>query len=83
MGRTNFAVIGAGYWGKKIIGEYSRLSKIDPDISLSAVCDLSPSNLEYCKNNFDVQLLVDDYKKILASPDIDAVNICTPNERAR
>lgn len=80
MGKINVAVIGAGYWGKKIMGEYSRLSKVDPDINLLAVCDLSQSNLEYCKGNFGVQLVSDDYRKILASPDINAVNVCTPNE---
>ena len=80
MKKINVAVIGAGYWGRKVIREYARLSKSDSDLNLFAICDLSDRNLKYCKENFDVSYLTDDYKEVLSLPDVDAVDICTPNE---
>jgi len=73
-------VIGAGYWGKKVIGEYARLAKENSDLRLFEVCDLSKENLEYCSTNFGVAYLTRNYKEVLKSPEVDAVNICTPNE---
>jgi len=78
--RVNVAVIGAGYWGKKVIREYVRLSKENSGLHLFGVCDLSNENLQYCREKFDVPYLTTDYRKILASPEVDAVNVCTPNE---
>ena len=78
----NLAVIGAGYWGRKVTTEYLELAKVDPKFTLAYVCDLVESNLDYCKNalHLDATKLSSDYEAILKSPDIDAVHICTPNE---
>ena len=78
----NLAVIGAGYWGRKVVEEYLQLAKVDPEFTLLSVCDLKEDNLDYCKNILHVKegLLSSDFEAVLKSPDIDAVHICTPNE---
>ena len=78
--KTNFAVMGAGYWGKKVVFEYSQLAKENSDVNLSAVCDLSKENLQFCNENYSIPYLCSSLEEILSSPEIDAVNICTPSE---
>lgn len=79
---VNVGVIGAGYWGKKIINEYLALSKNDADVGLLGVCDVDEKNLKLCSEAFQIPktLLVKNYKEILDSDDVTAVHICTPNE---
>jgi UDP-N-acetylglucosamine 3-dehydrogenase len=78
--RTNVAVIGAGYWGKKIVYEYSQLAKENSEVKLFAVCDLAKENLLLCSNDYGVSYVCSSLEDILSSPEIDAVNICTPSE---
>jgi len=79
---VNIAVIGAGYWGKKVISEYLALAKEDPGSSLFRVCDIQEQNLRHCDEFFQIpkDRLVNSYKELLHSDDVDAVHICTPNE---
>lgn len=79
---VNVAVIGAGYWGKKVIREYLQLARSDPKVNLLMVCDLKDENLKYCGEAFHIpeKKLTMDYKQALSSNDVDAVHICTPNE---
>ncbi len=80
--QINLAVIGAGYWGRKVIEEYTHLAEVDPAFDLVQVCDLKEENLGYCKSSLqlDPVSLSSDYESVLGSSDIDAVHICTPNE---
>ncbi len=73
--RLNIAVIGAGYWGKKHVDEFSRIK----NARLVAVSDLLAANREHCIKNYGVDA-VSDYRDILANKSIDAVSICTNNE---
>lgn len=66
-------VIGAGYWGKKVIEEYTLLG-IDV-----TVADLSNENLQYCTSRHNTKT-TKNYKDILDDKEIKYVNICTPNE---
>ena len=79
---VNVAVIGAGYWGKKVISEYLQLSKLDPKVNLLMVCDLNSENLRFCNKAFhiDDKKLTTNYEKVLGSNEVDAIHICTPNE---
>jgi predicted dehydrogenase len=65
-------VIGAGYWGKKHVDEYSALGH---EIFVS---DLSDDSLEFCRLNYDTQT-TNDYHDILNDNEIKTVSICTPN----
>jgi len=80
MRRVNVAVIGVGYWGKKVLSEYAQLAKRNSDVCLHSVCDLSEKNLKFCEGNYDVPHLTKYHKNVIASPEISAINICTPNE---
>jgi UDP-N-acetylglucosamine 3-dehydrogenase len=79
MRKMNVAVIGAGYWGKKIVSEYAQLTKNNSGVSLHSVCDLSKENLTLCELSFQVPIVTTHHKEIMACPEIDAVHICTPN----
>lgn len=78
----NLAVIGAGYWGRKVAEEYLQLAKRDRAFNLAKICDIDERNLDYCQDflNVDRKQLDSDYEAVLKSPDINAVHICTPNE---
>jgi UDP-N-acetylglucosamine 3-dehydrogenase len=76
----NVAVIGVGYWGKKIATEYSYLSKKDARVNLYAVCDVFDSNLEFCREKLEIPHQTKLLKDIFENEEIDAVHICTPSE---
>lgn len=64
-------VIGAGYWGKKHVDEYSKLGH---EVIVS---DLSEQNLEFCKLNYHAKGTIN-YHEILNDQEIKCVSICTP-----
>lgn len=68
-------MIGAGYWGKKIIDEFSNI----PNVSIEAIADLSDDNLKFCVDRFGIRKTLKDYRDLLAIPEIKAVAIATPN----
>jgi predicted dehydrogenase len=75
MVKFNVGVIGAGYWGRKILYEYSTIK----NVSIIGVSDLSEDNLEHARDRYDVELTTKDYNEILDNDDVFAVNIITPN----
>ncbi|HET7404507.1 MAG TPA: Gfo/Idh/MocA family oxidoreductase, partial [Candidatus Bathyarchaeia archaeon] len=79
MNPVNIAVIGGGYWGKKVIGEILELSRTSDSVKLAAVADSSPITLDQCKRQFGSLNYQLDYQGLLADPTINAVHICTPN----
>ncbi|MCW4010415.1 MAG: Gfo/Idh/MocA family oxidoreductase [Candidatus Bathyarchaeota archaeon] len=79
MDKMNVAVIGVGYWGKKIASEYALMSKTNPSVQLLGVCDVFEDNLKFCKEKYDVPYLAKNPDEILLNPKIDAVHICTPS----
>jgi UDP-N-acetylglucosamine 3-dehydrogenase len=74
-------VVGAGYWGRKVISEYLALAKENPKVSLSHICDIQEQNLLYCSKFFHIpkSRLLKSYDELLDLDQIDAVHICTPN----
>jgi len=77
--KIKVGVIGVGYWGKKIVHEYAQLSKQNSSVDLYAVCDLLEGNLKYCEN-YGMPCMTKYYKETISSSNVDAVNVCTPNE---
>ena len=75
MAKFNVGVIGAGYWGRKIVDEYS---KID-EVHILGVSDLDDKNLAFCAERYGVKNGYKEYELLLAQKDLHAVNICTPN----
>lgn len=66
-------VIGAGYWGKKQVDEYSRLG------ASVLVADLSQDNLSFCAEKSGART-TKDYHDILSDDSIRHVSVCTPND---
>ncbi|MGD0056828.1 MAG: Gfo/Idh/MocA family oxidoreductase [Methanomassiliicoccales archaeon] len=75
MRRFDVGVLGVGYWGRKIVDEYSAIQ----GVSVKAVSDLSDKNLEYCRDRHRVECLYHDYMDVLRDDSITAVNVCLPN----
>jgi UDP-N-acetylglucosamine 3-dehydrogenase len=79
MDNINVAVIGVGYWGKKIVSEYASISKADPSVNLLGVCDVFDDNLKFCKEKYNVPYLAKKPSEILLNPEIDAIHVSTPS----
>ncbi len=75
MATFNVGVIGTGYWGRKIVDEYSKLE----DVNILGVSDLDEKNLQFCAERYGVKDGYKDYAELLGQKDLQAVNICAPN----
>ncbi|MGQ9588487.1 MAG: Gfo/Idh/MocA family protein [Thermoplasmata archaeon] len=75
MAKFNVGVIGVGYWGKKIVDEYTRID----NVNLMGVSDLDEKNLAFCADRYGVKKRYKEYELLLAQKDLQAVNVCTPN----
>jgi predicted dehydrogenase len=71
--RTRVGVVGAGYWGPKLIRNFAAL----PEAELFAVCDLDPSRLQEVGTQYPEVDLTTDYTAMLAGP-VEAVAVATP-----
>ncbi|MCB1069035.1 MAG: Gfo/Idh/MocA family oxidoreductase [Verrucomicrobia bacterium] len=69
----NIAVIGLGRWGPNHVRNFSNLS----GSQVVAAADIEAKNRDRIQANFGVET-VDDYRKILDRPEVDAVVVCTP-----
>src|SRR2546429_9160281 len=76
---VSITVIGAGYWGEKVIREILILSQKTGMVSLRSVVDSSPAVLERCRKKVGPLDYRADYQSLLSDPDLSAVHICTPN----
>jgi UDP-N-acetylglucosamine 3-dehydrogenase len=79
MNRTSVAVIGAGYWGKKVISEILTLAADGFDVGLHSVVDSSSVALEQCRKQFGQLDYRSDYHDLLSDPNVTAVHLCSPN----
>jgi predicted dehydrogenase len=75
----NISVVGAGYWGKKVIREILSLAKTTGKVNLYSVVDNSPSILEQCRKEFGPLRYRLNYGDLLSDRECSAVHICSPN----
>ena len=82
MKPVHVAVIGAGYWGRKLVYEYMSAECKKGNVQLAGVCDTSPSARLFCKEKFSVkdELLTDSAEDLIGDSGISAVHIATPNQ---
>jgi len=80
--RIGVAVVGVGYWGRKLVEEYLLLSKRRSDVELVAVADVSKERLMRISSEFGLptSMLYADHHELLGDDRVDAVHIATPNE---
>lgn len=75
MEKKRIGIIGFG----GIAQHHSNLYKECPEAEIAAICDIKPAALERAKEKWPNAKLFTDYKEMIASGLVDAVDICTPN----
>src|SRR5256884_6719212 len=80
MNPLRIAVIGGGYWGKKVIRETLDISRATGSSQLHSIVDNFPESLTQCKREFGGNLEYrTDYHSLAMDPSVTGVHICTPN----
>ena len=83
MKTVRFGIIGAGLMGREFASAAARwchLLDMPARPEIVAVCDKNPSVLEWYKSNFpSIRQYADDYRQILANPDVAAVYCAVPH----
>lgn len=74
--KINVGVIGCGYMGNLHSRMYAEMSEVD----LRMVCDSDLSKAKFLASKLNNTNYINDYRKVLNNPDIDAVSICTPTK---
>lgn len=76
MVKLHVGVIGTGYWGRKLVEEFSGIQNVHID----AIADLDKENLRFCEDRYGVRRGFEDYRDLLGIPEVKAVAIATPNQ---
>ncbi|NIP53359.1 MAG: Gfo/Idh/MocA family oxidoreductase, partial [Phycisphaerae bacterium] len=71
--KLNFAIVGAGYWGKNLIRNFATNARSN----LKYVCDLDEKLLAIQKKNFPFIETTTDLQEVLSDSEVDAVVIAT------
>jgi len=71
---VKFGVIGLGQWGKQIVTTLSKL----PSAKVAAICDTYQPFVEKSKTIAPEAATFSDYRKLLESPEVEAVVVATP-----
>jgi UDP-N-acetylglucosamine 3-dehydrogenase len=80
MTPLRIAVIGGGYWGKKVIRETLDISRTTSASELYAIVDSFPESLAQCQKEFGQGPdYCTDYHSLATDPSLTGVHICTPN----
>lgn len=80
--KLGIAVVGAGYWGRKLVGEYLALCKSRDDVELKYVVDTNSKQLGSVASEFGLprNMLETDSSKALKDQSVLAVHLALPNE---
>jgi predicted dehydrogenase len=77
-------LIGCGFMGRTHSNGYKRVGDFFPELAyrpvLQAVCARSSDKVRTFADQWGYQSVETDWKDLVARPDIDAVDICTPND---
>lgn len=83
MKTYNVAVIGFGFMGRTHSYAYDSIKYYYPDAPfrarLYAVCGRDIEKTERVAKTYGFEYATDDYEKILSDPNVDIIDICTPN----
>jgi UDP-N-acetylglucosamine 3-dehydrogenase len=75
MKNIGIGIIGAGYMGKTHSLHHSQLK----GVRLMAVADVNLEAAQELATQYEIPQVYRNYQELLASPDVDAVSICTPD----
>ena len=77
-------LIGRGFMGRTHSNAYKRIGDFFPDLEyrpvLKAVCSRSPEKVQAYADQWGYESVETDWRALIAREDIDAVDICTPND---
>jgi predicted dehydrogenase len=83
MKPLNIGLIGYGFMGRTHSNGYKRVNDFFPEIEhrpiLKAVCGRNAENAQAFANQWQYESIETDWRKMIARDDIDAIDICTPN----
>ena len=74
MGKVSIGLVGAGYWGKKLLPKFVESA----EGLIKAVCDIHPHHRAEINQSYPDIPTTDSYEKILSDPKIAAVILATP-----
>lgn len=83
MKELRVGMIGYGFMGRAHSNAYKRLNDFFPlqhRIVLQAACARNAEKAKAFADNWGYQRVETDWRKIVSAPDIDVVDICTPND---
>lgn len=82
--QLRIGLIGTGFMGRTHTNGYKRLGDFFPELEyrpvLKAVCARSEDKVKAFAEQWGYESVETDWKKLIARNDIDAVDICTPND---
>ncbi len=77
-------LIGTGFMGRTHSNGYNRVPNFFPELEytpvLKAVCSRNPEKVQAFADQWGYESVETDWKALIARDDIDAVDICTPND---
>lgn len=77
-------LIGCGFMGRTHSNGYNRIQNFFPELQyspvLKAVCSRSPEKVKAFAEQWGYESFETDWRKLIARDDIDAIDICTPND---
>ncbi|MBX3238354.1 MAG: Gfo/Idh/MocA family oxidoreductase [Chitinophagaceae bacterium] len=77
-------LVGTGFMGRTHSNGYRRVPNFFPDLEytpvLKAVCSRNKEKVQAFADQWGYESIETDWKKLIARDDIDAVDICTPND---
>lgn len=79
---ARIGIIGGGLMGRELasaLGRWFVLQDFPVKAELVAVCDLSQQQRDWFRQIPSVSLITDDYKQLLASPEVDVVYVAVPH----
>ena len=83
MKHLNIGLIGYGFMGRTHSNGYKRVNDFFPQLQhrpvLKAVCGRSSEKVRAFADQWQYESTETDWRKLVQRPDIDAVDICTPN----
>ena len=82
--KINIGLIGGGFMGRTHSNGYKRVPNFFPDLAytpvLKAVCFRNETKLKAFADQWGYESTETDWRKLIERDDIDAVDICTPND---
>ena len=82
--QLRIGLIGTGFMGRTHSNGYNRVANFFPDLAytpvLKAVCSRNKDKVQAFADQWGYESVETDWKALIARDDIDAVDICTPND---